>query len=230
MIEKQILEYCKKQGSEEAGGIIKAGFFTPLENVATNKKDFFEFELDDWKGVEAIVHSHPNSNQFLSPMDRKMQINTGIEWQIVHDGQVYKYPCIPLLRGREFIYGQQDCATLIEDAFMLMGIDLGRGHRGDMQQDADEGKILKRLQEVGFAKVIDLLPGDVIVTSSQEEGNHLALFVDDATVLHHAFNQLSRRIPYNYIIRRRTHSIWRHKDFESEMIQAVLNDLKASNI
>ena len=229
-MEKQILEYCKKHGNEEAGGIIKAGFFTPLENVATNKNDFFEFELDDWKGVEAIVHSHPNSNQFLSPMDRKIQINTGIEWQIVHDGKIHKYPCVPLLRGREFEYGKSDCGTLIEDAFSLMGINLGRARRGDMQKDADAGVILKRLKRIGFKKVEELLPGDVIVTSSQEEGNHLALFVDDTTVLHHAFNQLSRRVPYNYIIRRRTHSIWRHKDFESEMIQAVLNDLKASNI
>lgn len=225
-----IIERCEKHGKEEAGGIIKAGFFMPLENVANDKKNLFEFELDDWKDVEAIVHSHPNSGPYLSPMDRVMQINTGVEWQIVHDGQIYKYPCIPLLRGREFIYGQQDCATLIEDAFMLMGIDLGRGHRGDMQQDADDGKILKRLQEVGFAKVTDLFPGDVIVTSSQEEGNHLALFIDDVTVLHHAFNQLSRRIPYNYVLQKRTHSIWRHKDFNPEMIQAVLNDLEASNI
>lgn len=230
MIEKQILEYCKKQGNEEAGGIIKAGCFTPLENVATNKNDFFEFELDDWKGVEAIVHSHPNSNQFLSPMDRKIQINTGIEWQIIHDDKIHKYPCVPLLRGREFEYGKSDCGTLIEDAYSLMGINLGRARRGDMQKDADAGIIIKRLKRIGFKKVEELLPGDVIVTSSQEEGNHLALFVDDSTVLHHAFNQLSRRIPYNYIIRRRTHSIWRHKDFKPEMIQAVLNDLEASNI
>lgn len=229
-MEKQILEYCKKHGNIEAGGIIKAGFFTPIENVATNKKDFFEFELDDWKGVEAIVHSHPNSGPYLSPMDRKMQINTGIEWQIVHDDKIHKYPCVPLLRGREFEYGKSDCGTLIEDAYSLMGINLGRARRGDMQKDADAGIIIKRLKRIGFKKVEELLPGDVIVTSSQEEGNHLALFVDDSTVLHHAFNQLSRRIPYNYIIRRRTHSIWRHKDFKPEMIQAVLNDLEASNI
>ena len=230
MMEKEIIEYCKGKGNIEAGGIIKAGFFTPLENLATDKENFFEFELEDWQGVEAIVHSHPNSGPYLSPYDRVMQIITGVEWQIVHGSNIHKYPCVPLLRGREFIYGQSDCGTLIEDAFMLMGIDLGRAKRGDMQADANKGVIIKRLKRIGFSKVEDLQPGDVIVTSSQEEGNHLLLFIDDSNVLHHAFNQLSKRISYNYILMQKTHSIWRHKDFKPEMIQAVINDMEASNI
>lgn len=225
-----IIEYCKSKGNIEAGGIIKAGFFTPLENIAADKENFFEFNLNDWESVEAIIHSHPNSDPYLSPFDRVMQIMSGIEWQIVYKEKIFQYPYVPLLRGREFEYGKSDCGTLIEDAFSLMGIDLGRGRRGEMQEDANAGVILKRLKQVGFSKVKELQIGDVIVTSSQEEGNHLALFIDDMTVLHHAFNQLSKRISYNYILRKKTHSIWRHKDFKPEMIQAVLNDLEASNI
>ena len=230
MIEKEILKYCEKHKNEEAGGIIKAGFFMPLENISTDKTNFFEFELEDWQDVTIVVHSHPNSTPFLSPYDRVMQIITGVDWWVVHDNKIHKYPYLPLLRGREFEYGQSDCGTLIEDAFTLMGIDLGRAERVDMQSDADQGVVIKRLKRIGFYQVKELLPGDVIVTSSQEEGNHLALFIDDTTVLHHAFNQLSKRISYNYVLQKRTHSIWRHKSFKPGMIQAVLNDIEASNI
>lgn len=226
---REIIRYCN-QFDEEAGGIIKAGFFTPLENIADDPINNFEFDIDDWAEVEAIVHSHPNSDQFLSPLDRKMQVNTGVEWWIVHQDKIHKYKPVPLLRGREFEYGKSDCGTLIEDAYHLMGIDLGRAKRIDLEQDADNGVVIKRLKEIGFSQVRDLKPGDLVVTSSQAEGNHLMLFIDEDNVLHHSFNQLSKRVAYNYLIERRTHSIWRHKDFQAPMIQAVINDMRASDL
>lgn len=226
---KQIIEYCSKRETE-AGGVIKAGFFTPLENIADDPVDNFEFEIDDWGEVEAIVHSHPNSNQFLSPLDRKMQVNTGVDWWIVRGDDIHKYKPVPLLRGREFEYGHSDCGTLIEDAYHLMGIDLGRAERIDLDQDAENGVVIKRLEKIGFYRARELQAGDVIVTSSQAEGNHLMLFIDEDNVLHHAFNQLSKRIAYSYLIERRTHSIWRHKDFKALMIQAVINDMRASDL
>lgn len=223
---QNIIDYCNRKKPEEAGGVIRNGVFEPLENIAEDKINHFEFDLKEFNGVEAIVHSH-SETPHLSPCDRVSQVATGLEWLVIYDNEVFRYRFAPFLRGRQFIYGKYDCGTLIEDAYMLMGINLKHFERTTLDEDEQDGVILKRLPKLGFYQVDELQAGDVIVTSSGEEGNHLSLFVDEDTVLTHNYNQLSRKTPYSSVFRKRTHSIWRHKDFKKEMIQAVSNDLRA---
>lgn len=206
--------------------------FLPMENVSENSKETFEISQKDWVEAEsigeivAIVHSHPNGEPFLSGADRQMQIQTGLPWILAVGGRLKQFRCCPHLRGRVFEYGKADCGALIRDAFMLMGVDLPDHTRGDIDDDAEHEYLRKHFERVGFVRVSDgLRGGDVILTSYGGHANHAALYLGDGQILHHAYNQLSRREPFNQWWSERVHSVWRYPLFEPEMLQAVENDL-----
>lgn len=209
----------------------KLRFFV-VSNVAENPQESFEIGNADWRVAEsrgeivAIVHSHPNGEPFLSGADRQMQIQTGLPWILAVGGRLKQFRCCPHLRGRVFEYGKADCGALIRDAFMLMGVDLPDHKRGDIDDDAEHEYLRKHFERVGFVRVSDgLRGGDVILTSYGGHANHAALYLGDGQILHHAYNQLSRREPFNQWWSERIDSVWRLPEFEPEMLQAVENDL-----
>lgn len=206
--------------------------FFAIDNIAENPEETFEMNPKGWQAlaadgeIVAVVHSHPNGELFLSGADRQMQIQTGLPWILAVGGRLKQFRCCPHLRGRMFEYGKADCGALIRDAFMLMGIDLPDHMRGDIDDDAEHGYLRKHFERVGFVRVSDgLRGGDVILTSYGGHANHAALYLGDGQILHHAYNQLSRREPFNQWWSERIDSILRLPEFEPEMLQAVENDL-----
>lgn len=160
-----------------------------------------------------------------------MQIGSGVDWVLVVGSEVKIFRCCPHLRGRLFDYGKADCGTLVRDAFMLAGIDLPDHARTEMDADAAAGYWEKHLEAIGFKRVpdiADLQPGDVVLTALGGQANHAAFYLGNGEILHHAYNHLSRREPYNGYWRDCTHSIWRCPDWQLEMIRAVENDLAFS--
>ena len=206
--------------------------FFAIDNIAENPEETFEMNPKGWQAlaadgeIVAVVHSHPNGEPFLSGADRQMQIQTGLPWILAVGGRLKQFRCCPHLRGRVFEYGKADCGALIRDAFMLMGIDLPDHTRGDIDDDAEHEYLRKHFERVGFVRVSDgLRGGGVILTSYGGHANHAALYLGDGQILHHAYNQLSRREPFNQWWSERVHSVWRLHEFEPEMLQAVENDL-----
>lgn len=206
--------------------------FFAIDNIAENPEETFEMNPKGWQAlaadgeIVAVVHSHPNGEPFLSGADRQMQIQTGLPWILAVGGRLKQFRCCPHLRGRVFEYGKADCGALIRDAFMLMGVDLPDHKRGDIDDDAEHEYLRKHFERVGFVRVSDgLRGGDVILTSYGGHANHAALYLGDGQILHHAYNQLSRREPFNQWWSERVHSVWRLPEFEPEMLQAVENDL-----
>ena len=206
--------------------------FFSIDNIAENPEETFEMNPKGWQAlaadgeIVAVVHSHPNGDPFLSGADRQMQIQTGLPWILAVGGCLKQFRCCPHLRGRVFEYGKADCGALIRDAFMLMGVDLPDHERGDIDDDAEHEYLRKHFEHVGFVRVSDgLRGGDVILTSYGGHANHAALYLGDGQILHHAYNQLSRREPFNQWWSERVHSIWRYPGFVPEMLQAVENDL-----
>lgn len=206
--------------------------FFAIDNIAENPEETFEMNPKGWQAlaadgeIVAVVHSHPNGEPFLSGADRQMQIQTGLPWILAVGGRLKQLRCCPHLRGRVFEYGKADCGALIRDAFMLMGIDLPDHTRGDIDDDAEHEYLRKHFESVGFVRVSDdLRGGDVVLTSYGGHANHAALYLGDGQILHHAYNQLSRREPFNQWWSERVHSVWRYPLFEPEMLQAVENDL-----
>lgn len=206
--------------------------FFAIDNIAENPEETFEMNPKGWQAlaadgeIVAVVHSHPNGEPFLSGADREMQIQTGLPWFLAVGGRLKQFRCCPHLRGRVFEYGKADCGALIRDAFMLMGVDLPDHKRGDIDDDAEHEYLRKHFERVGFVRVSDgLRGGDVILTSYGGHANHAALYLGDGQILHHAYNQLSRREPFNQWWSERIDSVWRLPEFEPEMLQAVENDL-----
>lgn len=206
--------------------------FFAIDNIAENPEETFEMNPKGWQAlaadgeIVAVVHSHPNGKPFLSGADRQMQIQTGLPWFLAVGGRLKQFRCCPHLRGRVFEYGKADCGALIRDAFMLMGFDLPDHKRGDIDDDAEHEYLRKHFERVGFVRVSDdLRGGDVVLTSYGGHANHAALYLGDGQILHHAYNQLSRREPFNQWWSERVHSVWRYPLFEPEMLQAVENDL-----
>lgn len=206
--------------------------FFAIDNIAENPEETFEMNPKGWQAlaedgeIVAVVHSHPNGEPFLSGADRQMQIQTGLPWILAVGGRLKQFRCCPHLRGRVFEYGKADCGALIRDAFMLMGIDLPDHTRGDIDDDAEHEYLRKHFERVGFVRISDgLRGGDVILTSYGGHANHAALYLGDGQILHHAYNQLSRREPFNQWWSERVHSVWRYPGFVPEMLQAVENDL-----
>lgn len=231
-MEEEIIKYCESKGNIEAGGVIQAGFFTPLENISTDPENTFEFDLGDidYSEIEAVVHSHPDGIPFLSDADRKSQVASGLDWWLVVDGEIHKFKCVPLLRGRNFIYGQHDCATLIEDAMAICGIEIAHLERGTLDSDSEIGKLEDSMPKLRFNKISEYVPGCVVLTSSGEEANHAVLYIGDYQVLHHSQGGLSKRAFFGEAFMRRTHSIWLHKDWKPEMIEAIQNDIRAYDL
>lgn len=235
-VRREILDEADKSAPSEMCGLLVFHYggyeFLPLQNCAGNPHETFEISADDWKAAErageiaAVVHSHPGGEPFLSGADRQMQVQTGLPWILAAKGRLKAFRCCPHLRGRVFEYGRADCGTLVRDAFMLMGLDLPDHPRGDMDADAAADYWQKHLARIGFALVSDGLEGgDVVLTAYGGHANHAALYLDGGEILHHAYNQLSRREAYNQWWQERTHSVWRHPEFEPAMMRAVENDL-----
>ena len=65
----------------------------------------------------------------------------------------------------------------------------------------------------------------MLLTVHGGKPSHLALYLGQGRILHHAYNQLSRRERLTDWWRERIHSVWRHPLWQAGMVQAVENDL-----
>jgi len=237
-IQTEILNHAAAEAPNECCGfVIKAGrkqVYRPCKNVATEPGQRFEIspldfiEASDQGEVIAIVHSHPNGEPFLSGADRQVQVANKLPWVLAVSGSLKIFEPVPHLRGRLFEYGAADCYTLLTDAYHLAGIDLMPVQRGDIDEDAAQELFVKLAKQAGFSRVYDVQPGDVIITAFEGHPSHALLYIGDGDVLHHAIGHLSRRDMYGRFMQDRTHSIWRHKDWQPEMLQAIKNDLEHS--
>lgn len=230
-----ILAHAAAARPQEACGlIVQAGrkqAYRPCTNAAGQPEVSFEIGADDWLaaeaegGVLAVVHSHPQGEPFLSGADRQMQTVHGLPWVLCVSGRLKVFYPVPHLRGRVFEYGRADCYSLITDAYHLAGIQLPEVRRGDIDADAEAGLFERLAPGAGFVKVWGMHPGDVLITSHGGHAGHAALYLGRGEMLHHAYGQLSRREPYGSFWQRHTHSIWRHREWQPEMMQAVFADL-----
>ena len=239
-ITAEILNAAEKtKPCEMCGLIVQSGrkvVFIQAENLAENPDDFFEISPESFIAAEevgeilAVVHSHPNDEPYLSGADRQIHTKQSYPWVLATQGRLKTFRPCRHLRGRVFDYGKADCGTLVRDAFMLAGLDLPDHNRTDMDADAAADYWQQHLSVCGFSKVPDglknLQAGDVILTELGGNANHAALYLGDGEILHHAYNQLSRREPFGNFWQGVTHSVWRHVAFEPSMMEAVFNDLE----
>ena len=237
MIEK-ILNHAKQCGEAECCGfVIDNKTYLPCNNISPTPTETFEIPPDDWikaeqKGeITAIVHSHPNGFPILSEADQFYQQQTEIDWWLVCNNEIYKFRYIKPLIGREFDHGQTDCLTLVRDAYMLAGINLPDYERQDNWWRNGLNMYLDLLPQNGFERVDEPQAGDIIlVCLGSSVPNHAAIYIGNQFILHHCPNRLSKRDLYDGFWLKYTHSVWRHKQWQSSNFTAILNNMAISSI
>lgn len=219
----------KSKPNEMCGCIVKtwvAYEFWECTNIAPNPTETFEINwgfyncIDDF--VQAIVHSHPRGEPFLSGADRQAQVATDLPWILAVSGSLKWFEPVPHLRGREFVYDDADCCRLIQDAYHLCGLDLLDCPRVDMDTDIKQKTLFRyfKQSDVFYRVAHGLQAGDVILTTSHgKTPDHAALYLGNDEILHHAHGHLSRREPYHSYWQKCTHSVWRHKKWQPEIIK-----------
>ncbi|WP_274584101.1 C40 family peptidase [Neisseria leonii] len=234
-----IEKHAKAAAPNESCGLIlmkgRRQAYLPCGNTAADPAETFEIAPEAWIAAEAdgaevvaVAHSHPNGEPFLSGADRQSQRAVGLPY-VLYTGGVFKVfrPC-PHLRGRQFVYGKTDCAALVRDLYMLAGIDAPDHERTQIDDDAADGRLMAHLIACGLTQIgrnRTLKAGDILLTSYGSDANHAAVYLGDGHIIHHEYNRLSRREPYTEMWQLRTHSVWRHPQWDEGCIEAVHADL-----
>jgi proteasome lid subunit RPN8/RPN11 len=234
----QILNHAKQCGEAECCGfVIDNKSYLPCNNISPTPTETFEISSDDWikaeqKGeITAIVHSHPDGLPILSEADQFYQQQTGLDWWLVCDNKIHKFRYIKPLLGREFKHGEIDCLTLVRDAYMLTGINLPNYERQDDWWHNGQNLYLELLPKNEFEQVDDVQEGDIVlVCLGSTTPNHAAVYIGNQFILHHCPNRLSKRDLYDGFWLKYTHSIWRHKKWQSFAFTAILNNMAISSI
>lgn len=234
----QILNHANYCGEDECCGfVIDDKIYLPCNNTSPTPTETFEISPDDWikaerKGkITAVVHSHPDGFPILSEADQFYQQQTEIDWWLVCNNEIYKFRYIKPLIGREFDHGQTDCLTLVRDAYMLAGINLPDYERQDNWWRNGLNMYLDLLPQNGFERADEPQAGDIIlVCLGSSVPNHAAIYIGNQFILHHCPNRLSKRDLYDGFWLKYTHSVWRHKQWQSSNFTAILNNMAISSI
>lgn len=238
-IRAEIIRAAEKAAPDEMCGFVAClpfdYEFWQCKNIAPNPQETFEMDWDFmtyYDGmVAAIAHSHPRGEPFLSGGDRQAQVATDLPWILAVSGSLKLFRPVPHLRGREFEYDEMDCCRLIQDAYHLCGLDLADCPRFGLDEDIAAQTLLNYFENNHeFSQVDDVQAGDIILTQfGKNTPEHALLYLGDDEMLHHAHNHLSRIDIYSGYWQKHTHSVWRHKKWQPEMLAAIFADLLHSN-
>ncbi|QGY29080.1 C40 family peptidase [Pantoea cypripedii] len=220
--------------NEACGVIIQAGQsqeYIRCRNIAPKPTDDFIMHPEDFIAAEdrgevlMVIHSHPDVVQLIpTELDRINCDKSCVEWGIMSwpDGDFCTIS--PRgdreLAGRRWVLGHADCWSLVREYFRLEhGITLGNWSVDyEWWVDGKENRYDDNWQGEGFTEVdaAAMQPGDVIMMRVQAPvTNHAAVYLGNNIILHHAFGNLSARIPYGKYYRDRTVRIVRHKELFS---------------
>lgn len=235
----QAQEHARASFPEESCGFIVGEKYLPMKNTAKDPSEHTSdatscgcrlcaFSISDAdylkysRGLQAVVHSHPNGPAYPSSSDMIHQESSGVAWIIltlddarfgpttVWGGDCPREPLV----GREFVHGVTDCYSLIRDVYALgktglekQGMDwpfepikLPLGERDDSWwvNETNNDLYEDNFPRAGFVEIslTDVRPGDVFLGKIKSERlNHGGVLLGNNLILHHLPNRLSRREP-----------------------------------
>lgn len=118
----------------------------------------------------------------------------------------------PALTGKEYVYGTQDCYTVIRDYYKLKGVLLPDFERPEDLDTADS-IFLEQAELCGFYPVdFDLRKvGDMVVMKLRTRTPmHAAIYVGDDKILHQRTNSLSAVEPFGRYYRQSVAAVYRY--------------------
>ena len=116
------------------------------------------------------------------------------------------------LTGKEYVYGTQDCYTVIRDYYKLKGILLPDFERPEDLDTADS-IFLEQAELCGFYPVDFNLrkAGDMVVMKLRTRTPmHAAIYVGDDKILHQRTNSLSAVEPFGRYYRQSVAAVYRY--------------------
>jgi proteasome lid subunit RPN8/RPN11 len=187
--------------------------YWPCKNVSKYPEQLFTICPQDYAIAEqagevvGIVHSHPTTPAIASNADKVAAEKTGLPWHVVNPQTLMwstYTPCgymAPLI-GREWVWGVQDCWTLVRDWYGEQGVELPDWERPVNPLDFIKAPMFDSCwPTAGFRELRDdeeLQPGDALLMAIQSNNglNHCGVYIGDGMVLHHLRGRLSSRDIY----------------------------------
>lgn len=208
-------QHVLREYPREACGVIVAGNYTPCRNVSTEPTTSFRIEgaeiarIEVEHGpIEAYLHSHPFQGQQESPPewptahDLKSWMNQSKPWGIVATDGVGVTAPVWLddghpepLEGRQFIFGVNDCYSLVRDWFRLeRGIVLPNFVREPDWWVSGLDLYGDNFEAAGFVEIRreEVRVGDACLMQIRSPVlNHAAVITGPNQILHHLMHRLS---------------------------------------
>lgn len=225
------LAHAKEVHPREACGLIVVvkgkERYWPCTNISPEARDQFAIDPKDYAAAEeageiiGIFHSHVYIPPTPSQADLVSCEATGLRWYIVNpdteewaefEPSGYEAPLV----GRVHSWGALDCWTLVRDWYRrernIDLIDLPRAR--DFWKDGTD-LLGGNYERAGFRELVDgeeLEVGDVILmqTGDSPVTNHVALYIGDDQILHHAEYRLSSRDVYGGWYKKHTAKVVRY--------------------
>lgn len=206
---------------EACGLVIAAGKKQRVivcRNVSSNPRETFAVSRLDYAAavaegdIIAAWHTHPDGDSAPTEGDVVGCEASELPYLILGlrpEGDAFVFSELRLLEpsgaelpytGRPYVSGLIDCYSIVRDWYRReYGIALGDYPRQDDDGRPGYSYFLERYAQEGFVRLIDSAPrvGDVFVM--QVNGpvpNHLAVYVGDDRILHHAHDRLSSHAIY----------------------------------
>lgn len=239
-IKNSFKEFSKLNLPNESCGLITRleDKFKLVKCRNSSEKKFKKFSINPIDYIKAsktgeivsIIHSHVNQNKYFSIVDKtiseELKLNN-ILYHIHSDTFVEYVPngYSNNYLGRIFKWGENDCLSLVIDYYQKeLGIKIGdifKLRRKDFfireRESFERGEYLQIIKDENFIvlnKNSEFQIHDVIFMKEYESSNfpsHLAIIVDDDSILHQIRNSLSIIEKLTPEIKNRIHCVIRHK-------------------
>lgn len=223
--------------NEACGLIIKKGkksLALPCRNISERPRDRFTLDPVDYAKcsqqgeVIAVWHTHTDRSADPSPADLASCETSGMPWYILSVGKSgeefqLQGPIMIEPSGHEtpylerpYVFGIHDCYTLVVDFYAReFAIAMKRDYpRVEEFWKKGLNPFVDHFADEGFVELIDQEPkrGDVfLIQSSSNTPNHLAVYLGDDVILHHAHGRLSTRDIYGGFWQKHTVHHVRHE-------------------
>mgnify|MGYP003109076769 FL=1 len=225
-------EYAKQESPKEACGLLTVingeEKFWPCKNIAEGQHEFFALDPEDWADCEdqggeilGVIHSHPKGSANASEADEASCEHLGFPYfiySVEHKNWNQIKPTgwkPPSLIGRTWVWGKQDCWSLITDYFLeKKQINLKYWERPKSIKSFCKNPYFEKvLTGSGFVEVNkDKLQKDdiLLVEGAYKKLNHVALYYGDQLILHHSVKKLSCRELYDLKYIQATKKVYRY--------------------
>ncbi len=204
----------------------------PCKNSALDKQNFFiinpinYLECSIVGNITHYYHSHPGKSENFSEYDKQIseQHNIKAILYLINQDKFLEYePCGYRNKycGRPFIMGSSDCFTLVKEYyFNELNITINDNLARDSKSAAPPIEdVVETLQQINpFLVSVDinnfktLQKNDILIFSIEKDYPHIAILLENSTILHQKLNKDSVIEEYSSLYKKNLKYVFRAKN------------------